>query len=340
VVVLFNHGGRSEIVVLDLENGTPASTPALPAEVVEEMVTGPQGDTLALVLTGANSPSDIWTLDLEGGRLEQVTFSPHAGVSLAELVHPKPVQWVARDGVELDGWLYLPSETDGPFPVVISLHGGPEAQERPRLDGVYQSLVENGVAVIAPNVRGSSGRGPAFAALDDGELRIGAVRDVGATIDFLVDSGVGDPDRIGVIGWSYGGYLALAALARQPERFAAAGIISGFADFEVFFEHTASWRSKAALLEYGDPERDLEMLRKISPISSVSRIQAPTLLIHGARDRNVPASEAERVVEVLRSHQCRAELLLFPEEGHHFLNPQNRVRTSTALVRWMLDHLE
>src|SRR5262249_50293886 len=161
--------------------------------------------------------------ELRSGRLRQVTHSPHAGVDLARLVRPSLVQFKAHDGLALSGWLYRPREASGPGPVVLSFHGGPEGQERPMFNTSYQALLARGISVFAPNVRGSGGFGKRFVNLDNGPLRVEAVKDIKDCVDYVVEAGVADPKRVGIMGGSYGGFMTLSGLAGYPQLFPPGG---------------------------------------------------------------------------------------------------------------------
>ena len=228
-------------------------------------------------------------------------------VETEDLTRPVLRRLPARDGLELTGWLYRP---DGPppWPAAIHLHGGPEAQERPVYNSLFQSLVAAGIAVFAPNVRGSSGFGRAFLVADDRDKRFAAIDDVAACVDHLVRSGVAEPGRVACMGRSYGGYLTLAALVEHPELFAAGVDVCGMADFATFYRHTEPWIAAAAVAEYGDPVRDADLLRALSPIHRIDRLTAPLLVVHGADDTNVPVEEAEQVVAALAARGRRARV--------------------------------
>jgi dipeptidyl aminopeptidase/acylaminoacyl peptidase len=268
-----------------------------------------------------------------------VTHSPHAGVDLGALVRPELVCFRAHDGLELSGWLYRPRAAGGPGPMVLSFHGGPEAQERPAFRSDYQALLAQGIAVFAPNVRGSSGFGKRFANLDNGALRVNAVQDIRAGVDHLMGAGLVDPKRIGIMGGSYGGYMTMAGLTEFPELFAAGANLFGIVNFETFFAHSEPWMGAISKVEYGDPETEREMLRRLSPLHKLDRVRAATIVLHGANDTNVPVVEAEQTVESLKRRGLPVEYVLFPDEGHGFRKTHNRVRATVATVRWFIRHL-
>ncbi|MEE8524508.1 MAG: S9 family peptidase [Thermoanaerobaculia bacterium] len=339
-VLLWNVAGRSELELFDLVSRTRTPGPELSAELVGGLTFSRDGKSLAMILSGAAAPSDVWILDLASGRLRQITHSPHPGVDLDTLVRPELVRYPAHDGLELSGWLYRPPGVSGPAPYVLSFHGGPEGQERPRFRGVYQGLAATGIGVFAPNVRGSSGFGKRFVNLDNGGLRFDGIKDIEATVRYLVDGGVGDPRRLGIMGGSYGGYMTMAGLAWYPELFAAGANLFGVVNFETFFAQTEPWMAAISTVEYGDPATQADLLRKLSPIHKVDQVRAPTIVLHGANDTNVPVVEAEQVVDSLRRRGVPVEYVLFADEGHGFRKTVNRIRSTVAVVAWFEKHLE
>jgi dipeptidyl aminopeptidase/acylaminoacyl peptidase len=337
--LLWNVAGRNELTFFDLTSGHMSGAVSLPAEIVGGLTFSRDGRLLAMTALGAAALADIWVLDRTAGHLWQVTQSPHPGVDLSSLIRPELIQFPAYDGLQLSGWLYRPRGATGPGPVVLSFHGGPEGQERPAFNSTYQALLEQGIAVLAPNVRGSSGFGKSFVNLDNGPLRVNAVRDIKACVAAVVERGIGDPRRIGIMGGSYGGYMTMAGLAEYPDMFAAGANLFGVVNFATFFAHTEPWMAAISKVEYGDPDTQAEMLRDLSPIHKIDRVIAPTIVLHGANDTNVPVVEAEQVVERLRQRGVPVEYVLFPDEGHGFTKTANRIRATVAIVDWFVEHL-
>lgn len=338
-VLIWNVAGRSELAFVDLKTNKITRGPSLPAEIAGGLDYSNDGQHLALVASGAASPPDIWVLDLKTNRFAKITDSPHAGVNLSELVRPELVRYPALDGLELSGWLYRPKGATTPGPIVISFHGGPEGQERPGFSSPYQALLAQGIAVFAPNVRGSSGFGKKFVNLDNGALRENGVKDIKATIDYVVKSRVADPKRIGIMGGSYGGYMVAAGLTEYPDLFAAGADLYGIVNFETFFKNTQPWMAAISKIEYGDPDTQAEMLRRLSPIHRIDQIKAPTIVLHGANDTNVPVIEAEQVVENLKKRGVPVQYVLFPDEGHGWRKTPNRIRSTVEIVRWFDKYL-
>jgi dipeptidyl aminopeptidase/acylaminoacyl peptidase len=344
--LVWNVSGKDELAFFDVAIGKATPGPVLPGGLIGGLAFSPDGSKLAMTISGSTRPADVWVLDRDpaapGGQWNaprQVTFSPHAGVILDALITPELVKFPAHDGVELSGWLYrLPGETK-PGPVVLSFHGGPEGQERPGFNSTYQALLSRGISVFAPNVRGSSGFGKKFVNLDNGPLRVEGVKDIKDCVDVLVARKVADPKRIGIMGGSYGGYMTLAGLTEFPDLFAASADLFGIVNFETFFAHTEPWMAAISTVEYGDPVTQKELLASLSPIHKIDRIKAPTLVLHGANDTNVPVVEAQQVVDTLKKRGVPVDLVLFPDEGHGFRKTPNRVKSTVSLVEWFEKYL-
>ena len=329
----WNVSGRSEVVRISFDPQIVGKPVRLAGDIVSDIVFAPNGPGAALVVSGSALPVDIWiTVDLYVAR--QLTFSPHPGVDLSTLVRPELVRYKADDGLDLTGWLYRPRTGKAPYATVLSFHGGPEGQERPTFNTTYQALLANGIAVFAPNVRGSAGFGKRFVNLDNGPLRTGSVSDIKASVDHLVSSGIGDPKRLGIMGGSYGGYMVMAGVTEYPDMFAAGANLFGVVNFETFFKHSEPWMAAISTIEYGDPATQAEMLRSLSPIHKVDRIRTPLIVLHGANDTNVPVIEAEQVVESLKKRDVPVEYILFPDEGHGWRKTPNRIRSAVAIARF------
>lgn len=339
-VLLWNVAGRSELAFYDLKKKTLSAGPTLPGEVAGGTSLSKDGTKLALALSGPALPSDIWVLDLGTGRFSKATRSAHDGVDLGALVKPEAVKIITYDGKPLQGWLYRTRGTTGPGPLVLSFHGGPEAQERPSFRPDYQALLAQGISVLSPNVRGSSGFGRTFLGLDDQGKRINVLRDVKACRDWAVEQKIADPARLGIMGASYGGWVTVAALTLFPDDFAAGADLYGIVNFLSFFEQAAPWISEISKAEYGDPAKQAELLKSLSPLFKVHFMKAPLLVLHGKNDTNVPAVEATQIVEGLKSRKIPVEFILFPDEGHGFRKLANRIRANIALVQWFGKYLK
>jgi dipeptidyl aminopeptidase/acylaminoacyl peptidase len=330
--LIWNASGRSELAFIDLATGSMRVGPVLPAEIVAITDVAPGGEPLALTVSGSTMPTNVWLM--QSSRFTQVTEVDPRGIDFKELVAPELVAYTAHDGVELSGWLYRPRGVAGPGAYVLDFHGGPEGQERPSFNETIQALLSQGIGVFAVNVRGSSGFGKTFVNLDNGALRVNAVRDIEATARHLIDDGIADPDRLGIIGGSYGGYMVMAGLTEYPDLFAAGANLFGVVNFITFFEQTEPWMAAISTVEYGDPVTEADMLRELSPIFRIDQVQAPTIVLHGANDTNVPMVEAEQVVENLEARGVPVRYILFPDEGHGWQKTENRVTSTVEIVRW------
>ena len=267
-------------------------------------------------------------------RFVRLTESPHPGVDLEALVSPELVRFTRTTASSSAAGSIGRRGRRGPVPMVLSFHGGPEGQERPFFSATYQALLARGIGVFAPNVRGSSGFGKRFVNLDNGALRHDGVRDLETCARWVIDAGIADPKRLGIMGGSYGGYMVMAGLTRYPDLFAAGANLFGVVNFETFFATPSrGWpRSRPSSTATRSPQKDL--LRELSPIHAIDRVKAPTIVLHGANDTNVPVVEAEQVVDSLKRRGVPVEYVLFPDEGHGFVRLENRIRSTVEIVRW------
>lgn len=337
--LVWNVGGRSQIAWLDTATGNVRPGPALPFDVAGAPVFSADRTKIMLSGSGADRTTDVYVIDVTSQSVNRLTESRHDGVDLAQLVRPELIQYSAHDGLKLSGWLYRPKGVTGPLPMVFAYHGGPEGQSRPIMIPEAQALVASGMAVFLPNVRGSSGFGKAFMAMDDGGKRIDAVRDIKSTTDALVAMGIADPSRLGILGGSYGGYMVMAGVTEYPDMFAAGVNLFGVVNFETFFKQSEPWMAAISTTEYGNPATELDMLRALSPIHKIDRVKTPLFVLHGANDTNVPVIEAEQIVAAMQARGVPVRYTLFPDEGHGWRKSANRVRSTTEIVEFMREHL-
>ncbi len=298
----------------------------------------PEGGDVLFSLSGSASPADVWAIAAGSVTPRRVTFSSTAGVDPATFVEPESAVVTSFDGLEVPMWVYRPQGIETP-PVIVSVHGGPEAQERVGFNPVYQYLVASGFAVVAPNVRGSSGYGKTYMSLDDRRLRMDSVKDLVAVGEWVRDHSGFDGERMAVMGGSYGGFMVLAALTTAPELWAAGIDIVGIANFVTFLENTGAYRRALREAEYGSLAEDRDFLESISPINHVEEIRAPLLVIHGANDPRVPLGEAEQIVERLRALDRPVDLIVFDDEGHGVVKLANRRVAYGAVVEFLGEHL-
>jgi dipeptidyl aminopeptidase/acylaminoacyl peptidase len=338
--LLWNVAGKSELQFAELPSGKLTPPLKLPAELVGGLTFSRDGRRLAMVVSGAAAPADIWMMDMASRHLGQLTFSPHAGVDLDQLVRPELVKFHAHDGLELSGWIYRPKASGAPGAYVISYHGGPEGQERPAFRSDYQALLSQGIGVFAPNVRGSSGFGKRFVNLDNGPLRVEGVKDIKDCVDYLVSNQIADRKRIGITGGSYGGYMTMAGVTEFPDLFAAGVDLFGIVNFATFFQHTEPWMAAISTIEYGDPVTQADMLKSLSPIYKLDKIKAAMMVQHGANDTNVPLVEAQQIVDTLKQRGVPVEYVLFPDEGHGWRKVPNRIRSTVTMTEFFAKYLK
>jgi dipeptidyl aminopeptidase/acylaminoacyl peptidase len=348
--------GANEVVVRDLaEDGrrwTVAGLPpgALYAYWQPALAWDAAGRRLAISWTASRFGPNVWVFDLgTQGEARQVTRAPMAGIEPAMLFEPEHVRYPTFDGREIPALYYAapgghPARPEGRAgdpgspaapPCVVVVHGGPEGQYRPTFQPVVQYLVSAGFAVLAPNVRGSSGYGKTYLHLDDVRLRMDSVADLAHAARWLRDSGRAHPERIAVYGGSYGGFMVLAALTTDPQLWAAGVDLVGIANFVTFLERTGPWRRHLREAEYGSLEHDRDFLEAISPINHVDRIRAPLLVIHGANDPRVPIGETEQMVERLRALGRPVEFIRLDDEGHQIAKLANKLLAYPAAVGFL-----
>jgi dipeptidyl aminopeptidase/acylaminoacyl peptidase len=299
------------------------------------------GSKVAFSYSSATINGDVWVLDLKQDRASQVTHSTRAGIPSSSFVAPQAVSYPSFDGTEIPAFLYLPKGAAkiGKLPAIVSIHGGPEGQERPGFNPIYQYFLNRGYAVLAPNIRGSAGFGKQYMHMDNYKKRPDAIKDAAWAADYLKSSDYIDTRKIAVMGGSYGGFMTLAQATMFPERWAAAVDIVGISNWFTFFKNTGAWRRSHRANEYGDPEKDPAFMKSISPINFVKNIRAPLFVIAGANDPRVPKSEADQMVEQVRARGVPVEYISFPDEGHGMAKRPNRIRGYTAIADFLDKYL-
>jgi len=330
-----NENGFSRLYLMDLSNNRFRSVDAIPIGLVGDLVFSPDGTQLGMTLNTAQTPSDSFVLELGAGALEfgeltRWTFSEVGGLDTDTFIQPQLVSYPTFDSKDggpesIPAWVYRPSG-DGPHPVVVSIHGGPESQARPSFSSTYQMWLQKlGAAVVVPNVRGSDGYGKQYLSLDNGFRREDSVKDIGALLDWIATQPDLDQDRVAVFGGSYGGYMVLASSVHYSDRLKAAVDIVGISNFVTFLENTQDYRRDLRRAEYGD-ERDPEMrahLEAISPLNRVDKIRIPMLVVQGQNDPRVPVTEAEQIVAALRAQGQPVWYMNALNEGHGYRKKEN-----------------
>jgi dipeptidyl aminopeptidase/acylaminoacyl peptidase len=329
LLVIANEDGYSRLTLEGVDVPLPGRG------VVESPVFSPDGSKLAYGFSSPTQPLDVYVYELESGETRRLTTS---SATPAGLVEPKLHRFESFDGESIPVFLFTPLG-EGPFPVVVMVHGGPEAQYLPQWHVNYapltQHLLSRGYAVAAPNVRGSTGYGKRYEHLDDIGLRLDSVRDLAALHHWLAPRPEIDGSRSVLYGRSYGGYMVLAGLAFQPQLWAAGIESVGISNLVTFLENTSPYRRAVREREYGSLERDRDFLVEASPISHVDAMRAPLFIQHGANDPRVPLSESEAIARVLSEKGIRCELVVYPDEGHSIAKLSNRIDSFTRAVAFL-----
>lgn len=326
LVVMENEDGYRTLVIYDTSNFKPLSNQSFPKGIISSLRWSNDGKFLAFTLSSAIRNADIWVWSKDENKYWQVTYSP-CRVPEEIFVEPELIHYPSFDGLQIPAFVFLPkiNSKRNKLPAIVHIHGGPESQYRPDFNSLIQYFIYCGYAVIAPNVRGSSGYGKKYLALDDIKNRMDSVKDLEYLHKFLEHDNRIDPDKIALIGSSYGGYMTLAGLTFYPELWAAGVDIVGFSNLVSFLENTSSYRRALREAEYGYLATDRKFLESISPLNFIDNIKAPLLIIHGANDPRVPLSEAQQIYKKLKESGKKVELLIYQDEGHGLRKLKNRL---------------
>ncbi len=348
LVFVTNEGGVSKLYAMETKSLTYKEIKGFPVGQLGGIRFHPNKSNLfALTVSSAKAPGDAYVYDFKTRKLEAWTESETGGLNPDRFAEPALISYPSFDKVDgndrmIPAFVYRSKLAKGKIPVIISIHGGPEAQFRPGFSSSFQYFAtELGVAVIAPNVRGSSGYGKTYLTLDNGMKREDSVKDIGALLDWIAKQPDLDASKVVVMGGSYGGYMTLASLTHYSDRLAGGIDTVGISHFISFLTNTKSYRQDLRRVEYGD-ERDPEMknfLDKISPLTNVAKIQKPLFVVQGLNDPRVPATEAEQIVKAVRSNGNEGWYLLAKDEGHGFRKKANQavyLQTSVLFLEKVL----
>lgn len=337
-----NVEGYGRLFLVDLVAGAAVRPVVdLPDGVIGELSFSADGKHLVFALQTPHQPPDIRLLDVESGVRRQVTFSNLAGIDAATFIAPTLIHYPTFDGRQIPAFVYRPA-TPPPaqgYPCMLYVHGGPAGQQRPDFDVRFQFFLQQGYALVAPNVRGSTGYGREYMLLDEVERRMDSVADLEYAVAWIKQQPEIDSDRIAIHGRSYGGFMVLAALTEYPDLFAAGIDIVGIADWVTFLERTSPWRRAHREREYGSLEYDREFLHSISPLHKIERIRCPLLVMAGDNDPRVPLYESEQVAERLAAAGGTVEFIHYADEGHQFSKLANRIDSFTKMAQFLSIHL-
>ncbi|MEM7054936.1 MAG: alpha/beta fold hydrolase, partial [Pseudomonadota bacterium] len=345
--LITNEDGISRLYRMELPSGEPERIDTLPVGLAGGLEFSPDDQQLAMTINNATTPSDVFVMDWAGDKsLTRWTYSEVGGLNTVGFASPELIHYPTFDEVDgqprkIPAFVYRP-QGEGPFPVVVSIHGGPEGQSRPGFSSTFQLWVDRlGAAVVVPNVRGSSGYGKSFLKMDNGFLREDSVKDIGALLDWIAEQPDLDQDRVAVYGGSYGGYMVLASAVHYSDKLKAAVNIVGISNFVTFLENTQDYRRDLRRVEYGD-ERDPDMrahLEAISPLNNVEKIDVPLFVVQGNNDPRVPVTEAEQIVAALREQGSPVWYMNALNEGHGFRKKENRDLFSEATILFLQTYL-
>lgn len=323
-----NEDGVSKLHILDTRSSKELPTPKIPVGVIGGIEWRDHSRELAFSLSMASQPFDAYSLDTASGKVERWTFSETGGLNTSKFSEPQLIHWKSFDDHSISAFLYKPpANFSGKHPVIIDIHGGPEGQTRPDFLGRDNYYInELGIAMIYPNVRGSTGYGKSFQKLDNGLLREGSYKDINTLIDWIQTQSDLDAGKIMITGGSYGGFMTLAVATNYNDRICCSVDVVGPSNLVTFLEHTSGYRKDLRRVEYGD-ERDPkthDFLEQIAPANKAKNITKPLFVIAGQNDPRVPASESAQMVEVVRKNGTPVWWLLGKDEGHGFAKKKNR----------------
>ncbi|MEO8384928.1 MAG: S9 family peptidase [Betaproteobacteria bacterium] len=344
IAFVSNEDGTGKLHLMRASDGKSLSTPTLPLGTLGTVKWHRDSANLAITVASATGPADVYSFNVKTNKLTRWTTTEVVGAAPATFVEPSLVRWKSFDDRTISGFVYRASAAKfaGKRPVLINIHGGPEAQFRPGFMGRNNYFTsEMGITVIYPNVRGSAGYGKSFLKMDNGRLREDSVKDIGALFNWIATQPDMDASRIMVSGGSYGGYMSLAIATLYSDRIAASVDVVGISNFVTFLENTESYRRDLRRVEYGD-ERDPEMrkfLETISPLNRAAQIKKPLFVVQGKNDPRVPYTEAEQIVATLKKGGTPVWYMVAADEGHGFAKKANSDYQFYATIEFMRRYL-
>jgi dipeptidyl aminopeptidase/acylaminoacyl peptidase len=343
IAFVSDEDGFGVLHLLDTVTRKEKALPPLPKGVISGVSWHKNNRDLGFSVSSARSSSDVYSIDVQTAKVERWTFSETGGLNVANFPEAELIHWKSWDGRMISGFLYRPpAKFTGKRPVMVNIHGGPEGQFRPSFVGRWEYYVnELGIAMIAPNVRGSTGYGKTFVALDNGFLREGSYKDINTLLDWIQTQPDLDSQRVLITGGSYGGFMTLAVATNYNDRICCSVDVVGPSNLVTFLEHTSGYRKDLRRVEYGD-ERDPKMrqyLESIAPFNKAKNITKPLFVIAGKNDPRVPASESEQMVSIVRQNGTPVWWLLAKDEGHGFAKKKNQDYQFYATVMFVKQYL-
>ncbi len=329
IAFVANENGLSKLYLLETRNDKYRPVPDVPAGVIASLDFHKNSEDIAFSLTSAKSPLDVYSFNIKSGKIDRWTYSETGGLNTANFREPELVSWKSFDGKTITGFLYKPdpAKFPGKRPIIVNIHGGPEGQSRPVFLGRNNYILnELGVAIILPNVRGSTGYGKEFSKLDNGFHRDDTYKDIGALLDWIPTQPDLDADRIMAYGGSYGGHMTWAVSAYYNDKIRCALPIVGMSNLVTFLEHTEAYRRDLRRVEYGD-ERDPAMrayLEKIAPMNHLDSMHKPIFAVVGKNDPRVPWSESRQILDKLNAQGTPTWFMMANDEGHGYAKKKNQ----------------
>ncbi|MUV37293.1 Prolyl oligopeptidase [Lentibacillus sp. JNUCC-1] len=337
LIFIVNEGGISRLMVYDVVTKEVTQLEDL-ADGVVSSLSWIDANRFIFTLKTPVEPGDIWQVSLAGWEISRLTRLGES-VSSVPLYEPSLCSFKSFDGLEVP-YFYYDKAGASDKPAVVYVHGGPEGQTRADYNPVIQYLTEQGFAVAAPNVRGSSGYGRTYIHLDDVRKRMDSVQDLAWLVQDLIKTHNVGEDKIGIIGRSYGGFMVLAAMTHYPELWAAGVDIVGISHFKTFLENTGAWRRHLRESEYGSLAEDVDFFEEIAPLNHSDKIQAPLLVFHGRNDTRVPVTEAQQLVSDMKNRGQEVELTIFEDEGHQTEKLENHITMHSSTADFFEKHLK
>lgn len=337
IIYTVNKDGYYKLFIYDINKKTSTQIKNLPAGVIESFAFL-NNDEFIFNVNTPTIAGDLWKYNFRKGLITRLTYISHKGSINHQLIEPELHAFKSFDGLKVP-YFYYAKDSCEEKPTVIYVHGGPASQTRAEFNYYIQYLVHQGFAVVAPNVRGSSGYGREYLALDDVRRRMDSVKDLVFLVDELIETHRVNKNKIGIMGRSYGGFMTLAATTHYPDLWAAAVNIVGISSLETFMQTTGEWRRKLRGAEYGTIEEDVDFFRKIDPLHYADQIKAPMLVFHGLNDSRVPVQESIQFVMGMKDRRQDVDLTIFNDEGHFTDKFHNHLQMNRQIVQFMKRHL-
>ncbi len=336
-IIQVNDEGYDRMFMYDIELKKEVNIPEkLMSSSITAISFANRTDKMIIGINSAANPSVLYQWNYTTGLVEQISYPSLAGIDPATFVEPELISYKSFDGLEIPAFVYMPKNSEGKkIPCIISIHGGPEGQATYGFAPLFQYFVSSGYAVIEPNVRGSSGYGKKYSALDNVRNRENSVKDIAYLVEYLKSRSDIDQRKIAVYGGSYGGYMVLACLTLYPELFAAGVDVVGISNFVTFLQNTSDYRKNNRASEYGSLDKDKDFLESISPVNKVKNIKVPLMIIHGRNDPRVPVNEAQQMYDAIINNGGTAELHIYEDEGHGIAKQKNRLDIYPKIVKFL-----